>query len=193
MYVSRQVLKQVQSLTPPGRFLRRNISKFFEVNKREAREKVCQTLRDAVSDANAARCNGDVENKDDDQRNDYDYGNEEDEMSVLPVKEDIIDNFNSFPTDQIPLVSTSLNFSISPDKIALSTVRTPTTVTPTNQQNGTTSPLSLANPSCSLTAQEYDAYNYLSRVSINDDFDLFDGELLKSAVHDEVFASMRLS
>jgi hypothetical protein len=36
----------------------------------------------------------------------------------------------------------------------------------------------------------YDAYNYLSRVGIHDDFDLFNGELLKTAEHDEVFTSM---
>jgi hypothetical protein len=196
-------------MVPPGRFLRKNpdTGVFHEVSEKEAREKVCQTLRDAVGDANAARdtnAAGGSSSHDDEPDNDEE-DDDDDQMPLLPIEEEMIENYeyNPFSTKMLPLENrssvTSTNISISPDKVTSSMFNTAATVTPTNQvieptpsfTHVTSSNQTDLSPS--LFDMEYDAYNYLSRVSINDDFDLFDGELLKAAMHDEVFASMRLS
>jgi hypothetical protein len=111
-----------------------------------------------------------------------------------PIPHECFD-YKSFSFEILPVDHTlsSVDSSISdlatysPQKIAPNMTNAPATVTPSNQTIET-SP-SFVFTGCEL---EYDAYNYLSRVGMNDDFDLFDGELLRSAMSDEVFASVRL-
>lgn len=201
-----EVLRQVQDLDPPGRFLRKNGSgNFVEVHIREAREKVCQTLRDAVSDANAALKRNEKgarssdREEDQDDTSDDDDEEEDEQMPPLPI--------DGKPKMEKPINSEhskrnirSRTLSVSPDKKTSRHV--PVTVTPTNQAASTSSSFATASPKFtndstqpmlfSVLEAGYDAYNYLSRVGTHDDFDLFDGQLIESAKNDEVFASVRL-
>ncbi|KAL3802696.1 hypothetical protein HJC23_012020 [Cyclotella cryptica] len=208
--ISREILKQVEGMDPPGRFLRKDsvTNTFVEVRKSEAREKVCQTLRDAVSERRevegpaAANGSAGIANTEGEANDEED---EEGDIPLppLPYKEcpenhpmrhELFD-YNSFPFEILPVDSilSSAESSISgiatssPHKNSPNTINAPATVTPTNQTIET-SP-SFIFSGCEM---EHDAYNYLSRVGVNDDFDLFDGDLLRSAMHDEVFASLRL-
>jgi hypothetical protein len=223
------VLKLVRELDPPGRFLRKSGNgTFVQVPTREAREKVCQTLRDAVSEANTTSRSSNVTQEE--NQSDVEDGGDDDGEEFpskmppllikeglvndpfkhpLPIKQEPIDDQHfedayeyNVPSERLPLEAETSLSTISPDKVPSSRFDVPATVTPSNQ---TTEDASLyvvtssnqieeASPPLMLPDNEmgYDAYNYLSRVGIHDDFDLFDGELLKTAKHDEVFASMRL-
>ena len=98
----REVLKLVEELDPPGRFLRKNgTGAFVEVSKREAREKVCQTMRDAVSEANTPRRSS-VTNKSSDEEDcgksssDEESDEEDEKMPPLPViKQESVDSVPS--------------------------------------------------------------------------------------------------
>lgn len=214
----REILRQVKDMDPPGRFLRKvssngptlvDVTTFVEVTKREAREKVCQTLRDAVSEA----CRDGTANSEgagaagvESQANaDEDDDEEASQMPALltdiqlrttledPRYHECFD-YQSFPAEVLPLEMDNDFASNSPRKTTPSA--TPATVTPTNQTSEVGSdfaPFTSPNKSEDVSlALEYDAYNYLSRVGIEDDFDLFDGELLRTAKYDEVFASVDL-
>ncbi|KAL7481148.1 hypothetical protein ACHAW6_006826 [Cyclotella cf. meneghiniana] len=210
--ISREVLQQVQGMDPPGRFLRKDsvTNAFVEVNKRQAREKVCQTLRDAVSEQRvverpAAQPNESPGSTDAEAQADKDEDEDGDiQMPLLPCCKECPEekpiphecsNYKSFPFEILPVDDTLSSFdssisdlaTYSPQKIKSNMTSAPATVTPSNQTIETC-------PSFDFTGcePEYDAYNYLSRVGLNDDFDLFDGELLRSAMYDEVFASFRL-
>lgn len=244
------MLKLVRELDPPGRFLRKNgVGTFVQVTGREAQEKVCQTLRDAVSEANTSRSSNairkvnqsDLEDEGDDE--DDDDENSPSKMPLLPIKEEQIkDRIEYYPhaieekaidtrlaedqteypipikeepiddlhfehehdflsSEILPLKAETSSSTISPDRVTSSRFDAPATVTPSNQTTGDASLLHVVtssnqidetSPSWMLSDSEmgYDAYNYLSRVGIHDDFDLFNGELLKTAEHDEVFTSM---
>ena len=189
--IFREINLLIQDMSPPGRFLRKNGNGIFEeVTRREAREKICQTLRDAVSETNAANTRGqsDVNDEDEDQS-----GADED---AIPIKEETIDghygHFNITPTEMLPLKVGSSRVSVSPDKIV--SRNAPATVTPTTQTIENVASVTLSNISSNHTSSSdsiisgsnigYNAY-------IHNDFDLFDGALLKSAKHDKIFSSMK--
>jgi len=177
-------------LTPPGRFLRKNGNGIFEeVTRREACEKICQTLRDAVSEANAASATGqsNVDEEDEDQTSA--------DGDAIPTKEETIDDqstkydhFNITPIEMLPLEVRSSRVSVSPDKIV--SRNAPATVTPTTQMMETTASNISSNHISSL-----DSINSGSNIGYNayihHDFDLFDGSLLKSAKHDKIFSSIK--
>ena len=50
-FSSLEILRQIQRMEPPGRFLTKNYSTYEwdVVSQEKAREKVCQSLRDAVA------------------------------------------------------------------------------------------------------------------------------------------------
>lgn len=114
-------------------------------------------------------------------------------MPPLPkIKEEPVDEDLGFNYIPMEAVSSSGFSRVSPDKITSSRLDIPI-VTPINNAVETTSSFAVhKSPPKIFSDSEvaYDAYNYLSRVGTHDDFDLFDGELLKSAKNDEVFASL---
>ena len=235
----REVLELVRDLDPPGRFLRKiGPDSFVEVPLRVAKEKVCQTLRDAVSDVTAAATRNETSTTSTGRQEELDNVSDDDEeedekMPPLSIgykhkigkpqtrahskrkKSSVFAKYSvgrmsprsslvspdKFIPRHDPDKTTPKNQApVCPDKII--SRHAPATVTPTNQV-GTSSSLfgtsshiftNVSSQPIFISGFEmgYDAYNYLSRVGTQDDFDLFDGQLIESAKNDEVFASVRL-